>query len=458
MAVWLIGLLTGGGVLAAWWLYTRRLDWQFKTIESQLRGRSRERRLPAAAAKRMMRQIFKLLKTSLIAGDADNIYRAFDLLKLALGYGLGGAAEPGRLTAAVFLALRSHQLDAAGHGIDAFRPLVKNINAAELPPIVEQLGLIAVISLKHRHNFLAARAVEIIFASLGTVQADGVRTAVMRALKVTGLTALRRGDAGLVREIQAKLAAWLAAEPPDSVIQEQVTGVLSAWLLRVVKAGDASVIEPLTDYIRQLADKKVLANNTLAGIVGECSHIAGMDSLNPFSQAAGAISMLSLDLAVQVRANATWRQAVDSAGQAARLAVTQRSLAESFDIVYPLLEAGRRLLAAELNSSLVNDIFRQHSLYILMRECMQLVDFVSRQNFTITAADIIDELYLNWIKCPANTGQQKSIRKFCQLLFLYYIRIKRRQKCATAEGSSFYAPDTITLANRERLAQLGYLI
>ena len=456
MAVWLLCLLTGG-VLAAWWLYTRRLDWQHKTLESRLRGISRERQPTPAAAKRIMRQIYKLLKTSLIAGDADNMYRAFDLLKLALGHGLGGSADPSRITAVVFLALRSHQPDAAGHGIDCFRPLVRNIPVAGLPPIVEQLGLIAVISLKQRHNFLAARAVEIIFASLGTVQTDEVRIAAMRALRVTGLTALRRGDSGLIREIQAKLTAWLAAEQPGSVIQEQVGGVLAAWLLRAVKAGDAGMIEPLTDYIRQLADKKVLANETLAGIVAECSHIAGMDSLNPFSQAAGAISMLSLDLAVLVRANATWRQAVDSAGQAARLALAQRSLGESFDIVYPLLEAGRRLLTAELNSGLVDDTFRQQALYILMRECLQLVDFVSRQNFTITAADIIDQLYLNWIKCPANTGQHKSIRKFCQLLFLYYIRIKRRQKLLTAAGSSFYASDTITAANRERLTQLGYL-
>lgn len=458
MAIWLIGLLTGG-VLAAWWLYTRRLDRQFRTIESRLRGLTPERRLTDAQAGQIMRRIHKLLKTSLIAGDADNIYRAFDLLKLALGHGLDGAAEPGRITAAVFLALRSHQPDAAGHGIDAFRPLIKNTTADRLPAVVEQLGLIAVLSLKQRHSFLAARAVELIFASLGTVQADGVYTAAMRALKATGLIALRRGDTGLIREMQVKLAAWLAAEQPGGVIQEQLTGVLSAWLHRAVKAGDAGMIELLTDYIRQLADKKILANYTLAGIVGECSHIAGMDSLNPFSPAAGEISMLSLDLAVQVRANDTWRQAVDSAAQAARLAVAQRSLAESFDIVYPLLEAGRRLLTAELHSAgAAHDVFRQQALYILMRECIQLVDFVCRQNFTVTAADIIDQLYLNWIKCPANAGQQKSVRKFCQLLFLYYIRIKRRQKRLTAEGSSFCAPDTLTVANRERLTQLGYLV
>ncbi|HWR08401.1 hypothetical protein [Sporomusa sp.] len=455
MAVLLIVLT--GIILAAWCFYTRRLDWQFRHIASQLNGITRERQMNAAAAKRIMRQIYKVLKASLIAGKTDNAYRAFDMLKLALGLGLGSAVEPARITAVIFLALRSNQPDAAGHGIDAFRPLLKNVTAAGIPAVVEQLGLIAVISLKQRQNFLAARAVEVIFSSLYLSQDEVVRTAVMRALKVTGLTALRRGDSGLVRDIQAKLAGWLAAEPPDSAVQEQVVGVLSAWLLRVVKAGDACMIEPLTDYVRQLAEKNLLSDNALAGIVAECSHIAGMDSLNPFSQAAGAISMLSLDLAIQVRTNDTWRQAVDGAGQAARLAVAQRSLTESFDIVYPLFEAGRRLLTAELNSGSVNDLFRQQALYTVMRECLQLVEFISRQNFTVTVSDIIDQLYLDWIKRPANAGHQKSIKRFCQLFFLYCIRIKRRQKRLTAEGSSFNAPNIITVSNRERLTQLGYL-
>jgi hypothetical protein len=85
------------------------------------------------------------------------------------------------------------------------------------------------------------------------------------------------------------------------------------------------------------------------------------------------------------------------------------------------------------------------------------VEFISRQNFTVTVSDIIDQLYLDWIKRPANAGHQKSIKRFCQLFFLYCIRIKRRQKRLTAEGSSFNAPNIITVSNRERLTQLGYL-
>ena len=457
MAVWLWLIALIGIILAAWWYYTRRLDWQFARITSQLNRITEQRQVNAAARKQIMRQIYKIINISLTAGNADHAYRAFDLLKLALGHGLGRQGEPVRLTAVVYRALEANQLDAAGHGIDTFRPLLKNMKAAEVPAAVEQLGLIAVISLKQRQNFLAARAVEIISTGMGVAEDDAGRTAVMRALRLTGLIALRRNDTGLIREIQAKMAAWLTANPLAISVHEQVAGVLTAWLHRVVKAGNANMFEILNQYMNQLTEKAVLTDTAIACIVNECSHIAGMDSLNPYSQMAGKVSMLSLELAMQVRTDGIWRKAIDGAGQAARLAVAQRNLPECFDVIYPLFELGRRLLTAELKAGPLSDTFRQQALYVLLRECLQLVEFVARQNFTTTAADIIDQIYHDWIKHQANVGQHKSIKKFCQLLFLYNTRIKRRQKRLTADGSGFNTEDVITEANREHLKKLGYL-
>lgn len=456
MALWLIALI--GIILAAWWYYTRRLDWQFARVVSRLNQLTDERRQKTTANKRLMRRIYKIINASLNAGTADNVYQAFDLLKLALGYGLGRPGEPVRITSAVYLALRLKQFDAAGHGIDAFRPLIKNMTTAELPTAVEQLSLIAVISLKQRQNFLAARAVEIIAVGAGAAQDDASRAAVMRAFRLIGLIALRRNDPGLIREIQAKMAAWLAAESLTFAVHEQVAGILTAWLHRVVRTGDINMFEIVTQYIKQLVEKRALKDQAVASIITECNHIAGMDSLNPYSQLAGEVSMLSLELAAQVRLDSIWRQAIDGTAQAARLAVAQRTLMESFAVVYPLFEMGRRLLTAELNASSLSDTFRQQALYVLMRECLQMVEYVARQNFTTTAADIIDQIYNDWIKRQTNIGQHKSIKKFCQFLFLYCTRVKRRQKRLTADEASFYDGAVITSANRERLKNLGYLL
>lgn|GEM_PF-1817600 len=453
--VWLSLLM--GGMIVAWWFYTRRPDRQFAHIASQLRRITMRRHGDAVTGRRLMRQLYKLLRSSVIAGKADDAYRAFDMLKLALGHNLGQAGEPVRISSVIYLAIKSDQPDTAGHGIDSFRPLLKNIAIIEIPAAIEQLGLIAIISLKQRQNFLAARAVDVIFSSLPIAADDNIHVAVMRVVKLIGLTALRRGDDGLIREIQAKLAGYLAAEPDDSAAHELAAGVLTAWLLQCVKAGDAGLIELLDEYIRHLADKKILPETALASIIAECSHIAGMDCLNPYSQVAGVVSMLSLYLALQVKSNDTWRQAVDGAGQAARLAASQRSLAESFAVFYPLFESGRRLLTDELNSGSLCNLFREQALYIVIRECLQLIEFVSRQNFTTTTADVIDQLYQDWSKRYDSKGQQKSIKKFCQLLFLYGKRLSRRQKRLSADGTRFNATDVITVANRERLTQLGYL-
>lgn len=242
----------------------------------------------------------------------------------------------------------------------------------------------------------------------------------------------------MIRDLSAKCLSKLAGgwrRPEFASRQELAVEVITAWAHRSVKAGDVDMYEILTQYIDQLVEEQRLTAPAVNTIVKECVHLAGMESLNPFSRLAGRISLFVLELALKVKTPAIWRQAVDGAGHAARLAVAQRFLSESFGVVYPLFEAGRRLLGAELNAGHYNDTFRQDALYTLLRECLQLVEFVSRQNFTTTFADIIDEIYHKWSKQQNNIGQEKSIKRFCQLLFLYGTRIKRRQKHITAEGA-----------------------
>lgn len=454
MAVWFMALT--GVSLAAWWFYTRRLTWQFTHIESQLKKMNNERQVNIHTDKAVMRKLYKIVYISLKAGKEADTYRALDLLKLALGHGMGRVGEASRLTAIIYLALRTNQLDVAGHCLDAFRPLLKNTKVAELPTAIEQLGLIAIICLKQRQNFLAARAVDILFYCTSN-QDVTVRSSITRAIRLTGLIALRRKDTGLIRELQAQITSWLAAEPNDSLINEQISWALAAWLHRVVKVGDVDMFELVTEYINQLAEKKYLSEQALAGIIGECAHLASMDSLNPFSKLSGQISMFSLELAVELRNIAIWRQSLNGVMQAARGAVNQRSLTESFTVIYPLFEIGRRLLSAELTAASTQDVFRQEALFILIRECMQLIDFVARQNFTTTIADIIEQIYQEWIKLEPNTGLHKSIKRFCQLLFQYCTRIKRRQKNMITEDDGFNNENVISQENRKHLEKLGYL-
>lgn len=457
MALWLIIVLAGTISIAAWWYYTKRLDWQLAHVRSQLNKIAKRPQPTTKGKRKILRKIYKLLHTSLNTGNADNAYRAFDLLKLGLGYGLGGIGEPVRLTSTIYLAIKLNQEGAAGHGIDAFRPLLKNMAADEVPGAIEQLGLIAVISLKQRQNFLAARAVEVISMVMMLTQDEAAQRAVMRAYRLIGLIALRRNDDGLIREIQAKIASCLAAQPQNLVLHEYASRVMLVWLHRVVKTGDVNSFEELALYIAQLAEKKVLSEPAIANIIKDCSHLSGMDSLNPYSPIAGAVSLLSLELAVQVRLLDSWRLSLDGAGQAARLAIAQRTLADSFAVIYPIFEIGRRLLSMELNNGFLPDTFRQQALFLLIRECLQLLEFITRQNFTTTVADCIEQIYQDWIIRQTNAGQQKSIQRFCQLIFLYNTRMKRRQKHIPTENNSFNAENVLTPAQREHLKQLGYL-
>lgn len=454
MVLWWIAL--AGICIAAWWLITRRLAWRFSVLAFRLRRLAQRPQRNRTAGKQSMLQLYKILQTCLTDGRDNEVYQALDLLKFALGNGLGTAAEAVRLASVVYFAVRVGRFDVASHILDAFRPLLKNLPPAEMPPVIEQLGLLAVMSLKQRQNFLAARTMEILFGSAGHAD-PAVRKALLRAIRLTGLLALKRNDAGLIREIQTKLECWLATEPDGSLLSEQIAHIVAAWLHRVVKTGNVPLFELITGHMEQLAEKELLSPQALCSLILECIPLSVMDSLNPLSELSGQVAAFSLDLAAKTRDITSWRHALQGVMQAARLAVNQRSLTESFMVIYPLLETGRSLLATELTASPRQDTFRQQALHILLSECWQLIEFISRQNFTTTLADIIEQIYQEWLACPQNAGQHKSIRRFCQLLFLYCTRPKRRQKNLVTEADGFNAENVISLANHEHLKQLGYL-
>ena len=78
MVVWGIALTVIS--IAAWWFYTRRLTWQFTHIESRLKKMNNERQGSAHDDKDIMRKLYKMLRSSLTAGNEAEAYRVLDLL------------------------------------------------------------------------------------------------------------------------------------------------------------------------------------------------------------------------------------------------------------------------------------------------------------------------------------------------------------------------------------------
>ena len=95
---------------------------------------------------------------------------------------------------------------------------------------------------------------------------------------------------------------------------------------------------------------------------------------------------------------------------------------------------------------------RKEQLFILLKECIMLVELKSRQDMTASSAEIIAELYRQWNLQPGIIGNQKSVKKFCQFFFLYWQTIKRRQaKRSMPLDNDISQPTLISENDRKRL-------
>jgi hypothetical protein len=409
--------------------YRRRLEYQAKLLAAKLQKLTRQKRPDPASASRLLRRIYALLYDS-IAVNPVVTYQAVELLKFAFGEGLRRANEPGRLMAAAVTALRANQPDLAGFILDAFKPMLRYLTTEDVPETVEQLVQISIIAGKAKQNFLVAKASENIFAMLEqqNCAANQPLCAVfLRALTAIGTVALRRHDDDLFREMATRIACWLATKPSDAVSSELVA-LLSTWLHYIVKTDQPiqfSIVEELTV---QLVETKVLSDEALALLFVEWTNLAGTACLNPNTSIASLTLSLMLQLAAKRHKQEVWALATKSTGQVAKLASAHHgNLTGVFQVIYPLLEAGRKLLIIEIRFGEYTDELNRQALFMVLEECLAIVTFLARQDMTTTTGEVISDIYKHWSNSPCLRGNPKSVKKFCQLLLLFWVKIRRRQ-------------------------------
>lgn len=419
-------------------------------------GRLKRPRLNAET-RDLLRQLYTLIGCYINAGDPAGAYQAIDLLKTAFGEGLARPDEPQNLTAMITQAVRAKQPDIAAAAIDAFRPLLRHLPAADTPAAVQQLAPVAAITLREKYNFLAAKAAEIIFSLLertGWDKDQAVIRAALRALATTGAMTLRRRDGDLFRELVARLTAAAATRPPAEIAGELAT-LASNWLHRIVQNNDIAMYEILAAFVFAKAEDGYWPDDVIAGLVKEWNSLAGSASLRPRSQLAPRISELALRLALRTGSGKQWEAALAGAGQTARLSVQRHGLNEGFAIILPILEIGRELLAMELKFGGQEnaDPFRQQALYLTVREALAMAEFIARQDMVTTAGDILAEIYHLWL--AAGRANAKAVKRFCQLLAAYWLRTGGRRSQKVSLASDLLAPALLTDSDKQRL---GFLL
>ncbi|QJW44628.1 hypothetical protein HA075_01875 [bacterium BFN5] len=402
----------------------------------------------------LMKSIYRCINDCIVQNNHTEAYQAVDLLKLALGERLARSNESMRLMALAVAALRTKQPDIASHILEAYKPLIRNLSDDERVVAIEQLTLIAMVALKARYNFMIPKVADTIFTIIE--QQDKrlekkIILAGLRGLKIIGVMALRRHDEALFREISLRIGNLHYI---DEDIAKAVVGVLNEWLHRAIKQEDQVMFLLVLQLCLHYIDKNELSDDIYDLIVVEWQNLAGTAALNPRSRMAAETIDFLLMIAEKRFNAAFWTLVVSAAAKTGRLAVSQHDDIEiSFSTLYPLLDAGRRMLSAELKFHKSSDGLRQKILFLIARECVMIASLIARKDMTSSTGEVLSKLYDCWINDPQVRGSQKSIKKFCQFLMLYWMKYRHRQsRRGFLDQGAITEPSLLTDAEKERFS------
>lgn len=433
----------------------RSITWRLNELRNRIDKLTKPNKTDAAAAKKLFDDIYALAYRGIVQKNVQLAYQALDLLKLAFGGGLAQANEHSRLQSLTIRATRMGQADVAGMVLDVYDIALRRASAATALEIVDQLLLLTLISFKAKQRLLVAKAIDNIFAAqkyLDLAQPQASATAT-RAMRMLGLIAIKKRDEALFREINQYLVAGSAATAAPAGHWQLVPSML-AWLHRIVRQDDPALYLCLQETWRQLLTQNLLTPQESRCLLRESQEIAGAACLNPYSPLAGMILASTLRQTLAQRDLALFLLSVDGASQVAQLALSRHGLQQGFSVIFPLLEIGRKLLTFELKLGTVDrlDDFGQRALAVLFKEYLTLVELAACQDISCIAGEIIADIAQCWQAYPDAVGGKKSIRKFCQLLFMYWVKVRRRQvKQAGNLRSEFAEQDLFVQSEHETL-------
>jgi len=436
------------------WYDCLSINWQIKVLRARLNKLIGSERRDSQVVQQLLKKIYIIINKGMALNNSMIVYQALDLLKLAFGYGMARSGESAKLMAIGVTALNNNKPDTVSFIIDAFRHLVRQLPTEAIVSEIDQLTLIGTIALKKKHNFLAAKVVECIFFIMEQKQVADDRkivVAAIKALKVLGVLGLRRRDTELFREINKLLSIWLVANPGTDEISAEIANTLTAWLHRITGLGDTFLFSVIADSTFSLIEAKVLTDAGTELIIDEWGNIAASACLNPNSRLAGLIIEFIFKVANHQKSNKQWIKVISLTGRVAKLAVYRHGIIVAFMVMFPILELGRKWLWTELRYVEYIDEFHHERLFRVVKECLIILSYAARQDLFGSTGETIVDIFKCWISHPEIIVNEKSVKKYCQLLLLFWLKNKKHSKRYMPCDTEFMEPMLFSSFERQRL-------
>lgn len=251
------------------------------------------------------------------------------------------------------------------------------------------------------------------------------RQDVLQFATVSGRWALQRGDVPLFSDIVRQITSWSVRDGEGAL---DVLAVFDAWMHRIVKHSRHDAVAPLFDGLIELCADTALYIEWLRRFIPDWRSAAGLACLNPESVTAPALVDGLIRLGLSMDKQETWKICLEGIFQVAGLAVQRHGMKEGFFMILPVAELGRRLLVEELKfgDGPDEDSLRQFVVRTICAGTLQSAEIAARSDVTTSAGDMVVELFQAWLGDPAMETYEKSIKKFCQLILLYWANNRKR--------------------------------
>ena len=213
--------------------------------------------------------------------------------------------------------------------------------------------------------------------------------------------------------------------------------MLMAWLHRAIKNQDKLSFQLTVELTLSFIESGFFDETDLKDLIVEVGNLARSACLNPKNFAARELVHMLVVIAMKEKKQEIWSLVIAVCGKVGNLALVRHGVQTAFPTCCPLLEAGRKLLWAELKFISYTDEVRRYALWKIIKECIAMASLAAKQDMTATAGEIIADFYKCWGQLEPDSVQSKSAKRFCQLILFFWLKNKRH--------SSRYLPDDETL-------------
>jgi hypothetical protein len=452
-AALLVGILV---VVSFIWCRSRNAKRQLAILAGEVAGYSRQRRRKPQKAAALLSRVFVLLQKGIAVNDTDLCYRAVDILKTAYSEGVMRTDETAHIVSLAAVSMRERRTDITGQLVDAIRPIVKQQTTETLPATLDQLRILAVIALREKQNFIADKAAGFVYSILEKEEWSvdpNITAKTLAVIRSMGTFVIRRRDTAMLREMTSKLIRWYQQTRPEC--QSDIMELTSAWLHRILYNNDLVALEVIEQFLKKISETKKLEGQSLFLLIEELKNLAGTSSLNPNSPMTPSLITMIIELGAVAETLPDCKKAVRAAGEVVRLSIYSFGMDTAFPVLVPLFNYGRKLLVMELKIGGITSegSFRQQALFLLVKECISIMEFSARQGLTGSTGDAILALVTKWEDTADLSHSVKSFKKYCRLL-LVYRNMNRRQRRSIFEQQIIGLP---AFSEKEQ-ERLGFIV